>query len=88
MKFCATVFFFAAISLSFTTLSAADEPGWSPYVVARGSQRLEIRNTPLHLRPYRPMHFYGNTIRRNFYRGTPIPMPRDIIRNSGVIGRR
>ena len=45
------------------------ETGYYPFVIARGDDREIIENTPIELRPYRPMHFYGNTIRRNFYRG-------------------
>jgi len=65
--------------------SVAAEPGWYPYVVARGADRAAIQNTPMHLRPYRPMHFYGNAIRRNFHRGTLAPMPRDFRRTVGNI---
>lgn len=37
---------------------------WYPYVVARREDREWIRNTPIELRPNRPMHFWGNTRRR------------------------
>ncbi len=58
--------------------SAAQEPGWYPYTIARGSDREMIRQTPLLLRPYRPLHFYGNTQRRMYYRGNPLPQYRDL----------
>jgi hypothetical protein len=48
--------------------SAAQEPGWSPVVVARGDMRRQIQATPILERPYRPMHFYGNAVRRAHYR--------------------
>ena len=54
------------------------EPGWRMPVFARGVQRSEIQSTPIHLRSYRPFHFYGNTVRRNYYRGNPVPTPRDM----------
>lgn len=54
----------------------ADEPGWSPVIIATGEYRQRIESTPIEQRPYRPLHFYGNTVRRNYYRGTPIPTPR------------
>ena len=54
------------------------EPGWYPYTFARGVDRDIIRETPMHLRPYRPLHFYGNTVRRSYYRGNPLPRFRDI----------
>ena len=38
--------------------------GWYPYVIARGNDRAIIRNTPMELRPNRPMHFWGNSRRR------------------------
>ena len=56
--------------------SAVAEPGWSPVIIATGAYREQIRATPIELRPYRPFHIYGNTIRRMHYRGTPLPIPR------------
>lgn len=49
------------------------EPGWSPVIVATGPMRQQIQSTPIHQRPYRPLHFYGNTLRRMHYRSTPLP---------------
>lgn len=54
-------------------VSTAQQPGWSPNIVATGIQREQIRATPIEQRPYRPLHFYGNTVRRIHYRGTPLP---------------
>lgn len=51
----------------------AAEPGWAPFVIARGEQRQIIRSLPIEQRPYRPLHFYGNTVRRMHYRGMPLP---------------
>jgi hypothetical protein len=71
-------------ALSFLTVTAifsgvspaeASEPGWLPVVVARGEQREQIQSLPIEDRPYRPLHFYGNTVRRMHYRGTPLPSP-------------
>ncbi len=69
-------------------LSNSAEPNWYPYVIARGADRAKIQNTPMELRPYRPMHFYGNTVRRTYYRGTPAPAPIDLFRGSAAIIRR
>lgn len=33
---------------------------------------------PITERPYRPLHFYGNTVRRLHYRGQALPAPRDL----------
>lgn len=52
---------------------AGVEPGWSPVVIARGEFREQVRSLPIEQRPYRPLHFYGNTVRRLRYRGTPLP---------------
>ena len=55
------------------TPSIAAEPGWSPVVIATGAYRQQLQATPIELRPYRPFHFYGNTVRRRHYRGTVVP---------------
>lgn len=52
----------------------ASEPGWSPVVIATGEYRESIKSMPIEARPYRPLHFYGNTRRRIHYRGTPVPI--------------
>ncbi|QDT06974.1 hypothetical protein K227x_53980 [Rubripirellula lacrimiformis] len=54
---------------------AAAEPGWSPVIIATGEYRQQIESMPIEMRPYRPLHVYGNTVRRNYYRGNPMPMP-------------
>lgn len=35
-----------------------------PYVIARPQDRQWIRETPVELRPNRPLHFWGNSVRR------------------------
>jgi len=57
----------------------AQEPGWYPYVIARGQDREWIEATPIVERMNRPLHFYGNTIRRSYFRGSPLLMPRDVV---------
>ncbi len=37
-----------------------------PYVIARPEDRQWIRETPIEMRPNRPMHFWGNSRRRTF----------------------
>jgi hypothetical protein len=54
------------------------EPGWSSIVLPTGDYRKEIKSMPIEVRPYRPLHFYGNAVRRNHYRGNPLPAPRDL----------
>ena len=68
--------------------SQAQQRNWYPYVIARGSDRDIIRNTPVHERPFRPMHFYGNTQRRIYYRNTSPAVPRNFARSSNRVFRR
>lgn len=68
--------------------AAAAEPGWSSVVIPTGEYREQIKSLPIEQRPYRPLHFYGNTIRRSHYRGNPIAMPRDIRSTTGELIRR
>lgn len=57
----------------------AGEPRWSHGVVLTGAERDAVKSMPITQRPYRPLHFYGNTVRRIHYRGTPLPAPRDLV---------
>ncbi len=40
--------------------------GYYPYVIALPEDRQWIRNTPIELRPTRPLHFYGNRVRQSY----------------------
>lgn len=55
---------------SMETSCYAVEPGWANHVVKRGAEKELSQATPILLRPYRPLHFYGNTVRRRHYRGS------------------
>jgi len=68
--------------------AAAQEPGWWGVVIAPESIRPQIERTPIIHRPYRPFHFYGNTVRRQYYRGTVVPAPRDFVRGGRALIRR
>ena len=57
----------------------AREPNWSGRVIVTGAERSRIQATPIHRRPYRPFHFYGNAARRRYYRGSMMPRPRDLV---------
>ena len=72
----------------FSPAVEAQEPRWYPYVLARGQDRATIQSPPIVDRPYRPMHFYGNTVRRMHHRGTPAPRPRDFARATAAVIRR
>ncbi len=65
-----------------------EEPRWLGVVVARGDLRDEIEATPILDRPYRPLHFYGNTVRRSYYRGTMYPNGGDVFHGVGSMVRR
>ncbi len=70
-----TVFF-----LAFAVFAA--EPGWEPGVIKFGAERQKIQNTDILHRPYRPLHVYGNTVRRRHYRGRALPGRRGVRRAS------
>jgi len=40
-----------------------------PQIIARGENREQVQNTPILERPNRPLHVYGNTVRRRHHRG-------------------
>jgi hypothetical protein len=50
--------------------AAAAGTGFDPRVVTFGPAREQIKSTPIEQRPYRPLHVYGNTIRRRHARGS------------------
>ncbi len=74
--------FYASFAFSSRDNLWGAEPGWSMQVIATGEFRQEIQSTPIEKRPYRPLHFYGNTIRRQHYRGTALPLPRGLFNRS------
>ena len=67
---------------------ALAEPGWNGTVIARGELRREIKATPILERPNRPFHFYGNTVRREYYRGQAAPRPRDMVNGTRALFSR
>ena len=67
----------AVMCLLGVTTAEAREPGWTGEIIALGQQRNQIQSKPIIHRPYRPLHFYGNTVRRRHYRQTVVPLPQD-----------
>ena len=57
-------------------------------IIARGAQRQQIEATPILQRPYRPLHFYGNTVRRRHYSGRAEPASGDRNRGASSVARR
>lgn len=47
--------------------------GFDPRIVTFGESREQIQNTPILQRPNRPLHVYGNTVRRRHSRGGETP---------------
>ncbi len=71
MKPLAISLFFSFILILPSHATAADGP-----VIAFGAEREEIRATPILERQNRPLHFYGNTVRRIHARQTGSVLPR------------
>ena len=42
--------------------------GFDPRVITFGESREKIKATPIEKRPNRPLHVYGNTVRRRAHR--------------------
>lgn len=77
---------FAALTCWDSSVAKA-EPGWSGRVIAFGDERARIQSTPVIHRDYRPMHFYGNTVRRRYYHGSALPRPGQATRAADAAGR-
>lgn len=52
-----------------STLFVPEQVAASGPVIARGAQREAIKSQPILKRQNRPLHFYGNTVRRRHARG-------------------
>ena len=65
--------------------AASEEPGWLGVVVARGELKQWIDSTPIVDRPNRPFHFYGNAVRRQYYRGSALPRPSDLAKGGSAL---
>lgn len=86
---CCLFAFILVVPAWFAQSADAQERRWYPRVIARGADREIIKATPIHHRPNRPLHFYGNTIRRNYFRGNTAPLERSLERSpNGSLRRR
>jgi hypothetical protein len=47
------------------------EAGFDPRVITFGETRDQIKSTPITDRPNRPLHVYGNSVRRRQHRAAP-----------------
>ncbi len=82
-KLCLALLFCGFAATVSVENARAEEPGWSCVVIATGEYREQIKATPIEMRPYRPFHFYGNTVRRKYHRGTALPVPRSLANHIG-----
>jgi hypothetical protein len=64
------------------------EPPWVSNVIAPPAVRTTLESTPIVDRPYRPMHVYGNTVRRIHHRGRALPAPAEVRGAARVVLRR
>ena len=53
-----------AAALAAVTAIPAVGADFEPRVVTFGADREQIKNTPIEKRPNRPLHVYGNSVRR------------------------
>ena len=61
-------------------------PAYYPYTIARAQDRTWIRNLPMEKRPDRPLHFYGNRMRRSYSVQRPGYSPQPRIQTNLVRG--
>jgi len=60
----------ALVSSPATAEAADSSPGVSLRIITFGETREQLQATPIEQRPYRPLHFYGNRVRRQSRRST------------------
>lgn len=53
--------------------AVAANNSFDPRIVVFGDERERIQNTPIEQRPNRPLHFYGNSVRRRTTRSVSRP---------------
>ena len=59
----------ATVALVPVSPATASNTGFDPRIVTFGEARQQMQSTPVLERPYRPLHVYGNTVRRRHNRG-------------------
>lgn len=57
-----------ALAASLLDVAPAGANGFDPRVITFGEARDEIKNKPMTERPNRPLHVYGNSVRRRAQR--------------------
>jgi len=69
-----------AAMLAAVTAIPAVGADFDPRVVTFGSERDQIKSTPIEKRPNRPLHVYGNSVRRRHDRAMQSPPRGDVRR--------
>ena len=64
--------FLGAAALTTACLLASPGPTGDARLVAQSLTRSQIRSMPIEQRPNRPIHFYGNAVRRRYHREPPV----------------
>jgi len=73
MRFALLVAAALATAMSFAQPACGEDV---PLRVAQNLSRSQIRSMPIEARPNRPIHFYGNAVRRRHHRAaSPAPAP-------------
>jgi hypothetical protein len=73
MRWSLAIVFSVVVILSLVAWTAGNEPGWTSRILVPESEEVVRQATPILNRPYRPLHFYGNTVRRMHYHGRVRP---------------
>ena len=68
-----TLILLTLLSTGASSTRALAQTGFDPRIIVFGEEREKIESTPIEQRPNRPLHFYGNTIRRRHYRNVSQP---------------
>ena len=68
------------IAAAVAPAAPAPGAGFDPRVVTFGSDRDQIKSIPIEKRPNRPLHVYGNSIRRRHDRAMQSPPRGDVRR--------
>lgn len=65
----------AAALAAVLALAAAPLAADAPVLVAQNLTRSQIRSMPIEARPDRPIHLYGNAVRRRYHRSAAPARP-------------
>lgn len=82
------IFMFVAGVWSGGWLTFPQETSGQGPIIATGDLRRQIAATPIVERPNRPLHVYGNTVRRRHHRHLHAPTGREVSRATRAATRR